>query len=119
MQVSTGERTIKFIVEMDCAEAMRMINGAEDERSTCTFLVKEIKRLLADRVESKVVLVRREQNLVSHTLANMGRLESRTEIWLQTGPRDIPRLCNLDCNPGGKLIYLSFCKKRTIQFMQT
>jgi hypothetical protein len=72
-----------FIVEMDCVKAVGMIISPEEERSPCTFLVKEIRRLLADRVESKVVLIiRREQNLVSHTLTNIGRLESRTEFWL-------------------------------------
>jgi hypothetical protein len=74
--------TKSFIVEMDCAKAVGMIVSLEEERSPCTFLVKEIRRLLADRVESKVVLIRREQNLVSYTLANIGRLESRTEFWL-------------------------------------
>jgi hypothetical protein len=78
-----------------------MINCVEEERSPCTFLVKEIKRLLADRVEFKVMLIRLEQKVVSHTLTDMGRLESRIEFWLQAGLRDIPRLCNLNCNPGG------------------
>jgi hypothetical protein len=61
---------------------------------------REVRRLLAERVGSKVKVIRREQNSVSDALAKMGRLEHTINLWMHTTPNDIPRLCNEDCNPG-------------------
>jgi hypothetical protein len=64
--------TSPFIIEMDCAEAVGMINSFKEERSPFTFLVKEGKQLLAVRVDSKLEFIRRELNLLIHTLASLG-----------------------------------------------
>ena len=46
---------VHYIVELDCSDAVRMINNDVDERSEQTFMVREIRRLLRERLESKVV----------------------------------------------------------------
>jgi hypothetical protein len=76
-----------------------MIKSTEEDRSHVTYLVREIKRLVADRVESKVEVIRQDRNSVSHALVNMGLSDHIAEFWALAGPRDIPRLCNVDCNP--------------------
>jgi ribonuclease HI len=92
--------TTPFIVELDCSHAVRMINNVVEERSEQTFMVKEIHHLLRERLESKVVGIRREQNLVSDALAKMARTDRTTAVWLRSGPSLIPRLCSEDCNSG-------------------
>jgi hypothetical protein len=77
-----------------------MINNVVEERSEQTFMVKEIHHLLRERLESKVVGIRREQNLVSDALAKMARTDRTTAVWLRSGPSLISRLCNEDCNSG-------------------
>jgi ribonuclease HI len=88
------------IVEMDCLEAIMMIKTPGEERSAVTFLLKEIKRLMGSGVEYKVEHIKRGQNSVSHALANMGRINANSGVWLYTGPLDIPVLCNEDCKFG-------------------
>jgi ribonuclease HI len=92
--------TLPCIIEMDCLEGVSRIKSETGERSDVTFLLKEIKRLMHDGVGFKVEHIRREQNFVSHALAAIGRSEARTAVWLNSGPQDIPKLCNEDCNPG-------------------
>lgn len=40
-----------------------------------------------------VTHIPREQNKVSHVLANFDRSENRTIVWLRSGPANIPSLC--------------------------
>ena len=69
-----------FIVEMDCAVAVVTIKSSEDDRSQFTYLVREVQRLLAEKVGSKVEEIRRDQNSVSDALAKRGRLEHTTNF---------------------------------------
>jgi hypothetical protein len=85
---------------MDCLEAIMMIKTPGEERSAVTFLLKEIKRLMGSGVEYKVEHIKRGQNLVSHALANMGRINANSGVWLYTGPLDIPVLCKENCKVG-------------------
>jgi hypothetical protein len=89
-----------FVVEMDCAKAVVMIQSYVEDRSQFTYLVSEVRILLAERVRSKVEVFRQEQNSVSDALAKMVRLEHTTNLWRYTAPNDIPRFYNEDCNPG-------------------
>ena len=56
------------------------------------MVISEVKLLLGSR-ESSVTHISREQNNVSHVLANFGRTEDRTVVWLRSGPANIPSLC--------------------------
>ena len=56
------------------------------------MVVSEVKLLLGSR-ESSVTHISREQNNVSHVLANVGRMEDRTVAWLRSGPANTPSMC--------------------------
>ena len=60
------------MIEMDTAVVVAMIKADVEDRSPNIFLVHEIKRLLGEMREFKVENIRREQNLVSDALANLG-----------------------------------------------
>jgi hypothetical protein len=81
------------IVELDCLEAVILINLPGEDRSATTDQLKEIKFLLVREREFRVQHINREQNSVSHALANLGRTEAMSNFWLSTGPLDIPQLC--------------------------
>jgi ribonuclease HI len=88
------------IIEVDSLEAVSMLKAGGDDRSANAFLLRETKRLMSEMAGFRVEHIRREQNLVSDALANMGRTEARTAVWLRSGPLDIPKLCLDDCNGG-------------------
>jgi hypothetical protein len=86
------------VVEMDCCEAVKLICSSEVDRSPFTGIVQEIKHLLASRGNLVVCSVSRQQNNVSHLLANLGRTSSRTKTWPGSGPADVTALCRKECN---------------------
>jgi hypothetical protein len=92
--------TLLFVVEISVEVASLIQSGAKD-RSENVFLVMEITRLLSVGAESKVEIISRQQNLVSDALANLRRTDSTSNVWIRSGPRDIPRLCIEDCNVDG------------------
>jgi hypothetical protein len=85
-------------MESDYLEAVNLINSSREERSATTHLLKEIKILIEDK-EFMVEHIKREQNSVSHAVANLGRTEAIANFWLSTGPLDIPQLCIKNCHP--------------------
>jgi ribonuclease HI len=88
--------TLPVIVQSDCLQLIHMIQAAGDDRSLHSMMVREIKTHLQEGREFVIKHVRREQNLVSHYLANFGRKEKRTAVWLQSGPGEVPELCIAD-----------------------
>jgi hypothetical protein len=82
---------------MDCLEAVSMIKAEGEDRSVVTYTLREIKGLLQGGIEYKLEHIRREQNLVSHALANLDRAETVSDVWLGSGPPNILVLCNEDC----------------------
>uniref|UniRef100_A0ACD5Y6I0 Uncharacterized protein n=1 Tax=Avena sativa TaxID=4498 RepID=A0ACD5Y6I0_AVESA len=74
------------IVEMDFPGAISMIKTAGTDRSTYTFIVQEIKRLMCSRHNIQLISIHRDENSVSHTLANLGRTNTRTMTWIGSGP---------------------------------
>jgi hypothetical protein len=58
-----------------------MIRSGELDRSPFAGLVQEIKHLMAALHSGSIATIGREQNLVSHLLANLGRTSSRSQIW--------------------------------------
>ena len=81
------------IVEMDCSLAINMINGKILDRSPETFVVQEIRNMLGQEPPFQCVAIPREQNSVSHVLANLGRSSSCTKVWFRGGPDDVMALC--------------------------
>jgi ribonuclease HI len=90
--------TLPCVVEMDCSEAVKMITSGELDRSPYTAIIQEIKQLMASCTLIEFELIRREQNNVSHMLANFGRTTARTETWPGSGPVNVPALCRNECN---------------------
>jgi hypothetical protein len=90
--------TLPCMVEMDCPEAVKMIRSGELDRSPFTGLVQEIKHLLASRSDMIIDTIDRDQNRVSHGLANLGRNSSGTLLWPGSGPVNVTALCRDDCN---------------------
>ena len=86
---------LSFIVECDSLQAVQLINASGQDRSQYAMVVSEVKHLMSER-ECHVIHISREQNNVSHTLANFGRTEDRTVVWLRSGPDNIPSLCRED-----------------------
>lgn len=85
--------TLPIVVEMDCLEATQLIRGGSIDRSANAMLIEEIKTSLRSGREFLIKHIRREQNNVSHYMANFGRREGRTAIWLRSGPGDVLNLC--------------------------
>ena len=63
------------------------------------MMILEAKRLFGER-ESSIAHISRTQNCVRHRLAEFGRVEARTAIWLKSGPANVPELCMEDLPPG-------------------
>lgn len=43
--------------------------------------------------------IRRELNGVSHSLAQLGRVQTCTNVWIGSGPDEIRLVCNQDDTP--------------------
>jgi hypothetical protein len=67
------------VIEMDCSEAVKMISSEKLDRSAYSAIIQEIKHQMSATQVFEIHLISREQNIVSHTLANLGRTSGRTE----------------------------------------
>lgn len=72
---------LPLIVETDCLVAIHMLQADGEDKSDLAFLVREVKYLLAGIREIKIVKGHRDQNRVSHLLANKARCESILDFW--------------------------------------
>ncbi|XBI14594.1 hypothetical protein VPH35_057162 [Triticum aestivum] len=88
--------TLPIIVETDCLEVVRTIQSTSRDRSVHAMMIEDTKILLHEGREFIIKHIKREQNSVSHFLANFGRTEKRTAVWLRSGPREVPDLCKAD-----------------------
>ena len=96
ISLATQWSELPFVIQTDCAEVVKLIEGGIGDRSEHMMLIREITSRLREHGEFLVKLVRREQNTVSHFLANFGRIKKRTAVWLHSGPDEVPDLCNAD-----------------------
>ncbi|XBJ27380.1 hypothetical protein VPH35_004650 [Triticum aestivum] len=85
-------------VEMDSLIAVQAIRSMKEDKSQHAMMITEAKRLLGER-ESSVAHISRRQNCVGHRLAEFGRVEARTVVWLKSGPANVPELCMEDLPP--------------------
>ena len=63
------------------------------------MLVNEVRKRLGEGDSSIIVLVSRNQNVVSHRLATFGLVEARMALWISSGPANVPQLCMEDLSP--------------------
>ena len=73
---------LPIVVQTDCLDVAKLVKEGGVNRSEHLMMVREITRLLQERGEYLVKHVRREQNVVSHFLANYGRIQKCTAVWL-------------------------------------
>ena len=90
--------SLPFSLETDSLVAANMIKETEQNRSPVAAIVGEIKWLLALGRQHVVTHACRSKNKVAHALAQMGRSEPRTAVWIRHGPDAIGALCQQDCN---------------------
>ena len=80
----------------DCLVGINMLRGDTVDRSRYAMLIDQTRRLLRGGRDTRLAHISRDQNKVSHFLANFGRVEERTVVWLGSGPGDVPDLCKQD-----------------------
>jgi hypothetical protein len=90
--------TLPCLIEMDCAEAVRMIKEPGIDRSPFMGIVQEIKEQVAAGVDLHLSLISRDHNRASHILANIGRSLSSSRLWPNSGPDEVLAVCRADCN---------------------
>jgi hypothetical protein len=83
-------------IETDCLVGINMLRGDALDRSRYAMLVDQTRRLMRGGRETRLAQISRDQNRVSHYLANFGRVEERTGVWLGSRPGDVPDLCMQD-----------------------
>jgi hypothetical protein len=88
---------LPLIIEVDCSEVLSLLNNEEVDRSIYTSVIEEIKALLKVR-QACVTQVKRCQNSCSDFLAKFARTNSRTAVWLASGPEGLESICHTDCN---------------------
>lgn len=87
---------LPICIEMDSLIAVNMLKDKDIDRSIYASLVAEIKYLKSLRT-TRIAHINRGQNLVSDFLASFARTESRTVVWLGSGPPEVIDLCKQDC----------------------
>ncbi|KAM0836658.1 hypothetical protein ACQ4PT_062166 [Festuca glaucescens] len=90
--------TLPCLIEMDCAEAVKMIKEPGINRSPFMGIVQEIKEQVVAEVGFDISIISREQNSASHILANIGRSLSSSRLWPNSGPDEVLAACQVDCN---------------------
>ena len=83
-------------VETDCTQLVAMVSSTTVDRSPLLHLVSEIKFLSSISSVCSFVKMERSQVRVSHHLANLARMERRSELWVGLGPEDFLQLLELD-----------------------
>ena len=89
---------LSLVVEMDCAELLKMVQSKDVERSRYANQVNEIKRILAHERNISLAKFSRHANVASHTLACMGRSQQRIVCWLRNSPIEIASVVISECS---------------------
>ena len=76
-------------MECDSLQTVQLVNARVHDQSQYAMVISGVKRLAGVR-ECRFSHISREQNNVSHVLANFGRTEDRTVVWLGSGLANIP-----------------------------
>jgi hypothetical protein len=87
---------LPIIVETDCSQLVAATKASTRDRSPLLHLISEIEHLASQVSNCVFVKVERSQVRVSHYLANMARVERRSETWLGSGSEDVLQMLDLD-----------------------
>jgi ribonuclease HI len=96
LKLAVQHSELPILVETDCRQLVSMATSKERDRSSLLHLVSELKFLCSSSRVCSIVKVERSQIRVSHHLANLARVERRSEFWLDSGPVDILQLLEQD-----------------------
>uniref|UniRef100_A0A453AFP1 RNase H type-1 domain-containing protein n=1 Tax=Aegilops tauschii subsp. strangulata TaxID=200361 RepID=A0A453AFP1_AEGTS len=96
LSIAIQRTELPVCIEMDSIIAVNMLKDKDIDRSIYASLVAEIKYLKSLRTTS-IIHIKRGQNLISDFLASFARTESRTVVWLGSGPPEVINLCKQDC----------------------
>ncbi|XP_071683470.1 uncharacterized protein [Lolium perenne] len=88
---------LRLIVESDCSTVVELITGTKPNRSAYTFRINVIRELLRER-GSRLAKISRDANMVSHGLAQLGKVHGRTQVWLHESPSEVTEAITSDCN---------------------
>lgn len=89
-----------FHIEVDCLDIVRCVQHKDHDLSEHMTVIEEIKSLL-NSCQTCITHVKRNQNSISHFLANYARPSGHTAVLVCSGPEDVENLCLADCNPYG------------------
>jgi ribonuclease HI len=89
--------TRTVVVETDCATAVQLIKGSTPNSSVYAFQVLRTRDLFKER-ECRCVKIDRTANSASHGLAQLGRIQARTQVWAGQFPEEIAEAIASDCN---------------------
>lgn len=87
---------LPIIIETDCQEMLNLLQSKELVRSELMFLVKEVHDLMMGNRVVSLAKVHRNQNRISHVLANKGRVEELTHFWPDNSCNAIAQLVCVD-----------------------
>lgn len=87
---------LPMVIETDCQEALNLLRSKQRVLSEMGFLVGEVHSLMTGQREIKLTKVYKDQNIVSHFLANKGRSESLTAFWPDDNCNFITHLLDVD-----------------------
>ena len=85
-------------IESDSLEAVTMVKSDQSNMSKYSFFIREIEICMGER-DTCITHIRRSANNASHFMANFGRLQGRTAVWLSPGPEEVLNIVGRDCNP--------------------
>ncbi|KAE8820134.1 Autophagy-related protein 7 [Hordeum vulgare] len=85
LQLATEHSQATLILQSDCEEALKMIADAFPNRSAYGHLVADIREYMNIRAFVPVKILR-EQNRITHCLANFARCGDSTAFWLGRPP---------------------------------
>ena len=83
-------------VETDCDEVVALVQSSTPNMSRYTSRAQNIRELLQER-DVSIVKISREANSMSHGLAQLGREQVKTAVWLRNFPQKIAIAMNTDC----------------------
>jgi ribonuclease HI len=90
--------TKPLVIETDNTEVLHMIQYQMQDKSILENLVAEAKSLKESMCIDSFSKVDRSQNSASHSLANYGRLNNHTDVWLGFGRDSLLDALLRDCN---------------------
>ncbi|KAI4973604.1 hypothetical protein ZWY2020_041385 [Hordeum vulgare] len=83
-------------IESDCLEVVTMINGGKGNKSKYDFIIRQIISSMSER-DFCITHIHQNSNSASHFMANFGRSQCRTAVWLGSGPNEVLDVVGRDC----------------------